>query len=227
MASGYIIVKRFDVLYDAALRGGRYNDNPKNTSPIYRIPHRNRPVPPQGMPKYRGIDREPLRALLFEEARIFTEAGTPSEANAATNLLNKIELTNNREDGWVTTSEEILAVWDALEDMQADYEIVFAKEFKDGTESPSIAQFLGCDAAYFVSDHFSCICDALFIPRWHGTDPEGILFKDYFCRLNRNGLFNSNEETLEYLRYYLSFDWTEKADNFTSIEVYSVEAANI
>ena len=41
-----------------------------------------------------------------------------------------------------------------------------------------------------------------------------------------NGLFDTNELALDYLRYYDSFDWTEKA-YFTSIEVYSVERSMI
>jgi hypothetical protein len=51
-----------------------------------------------------------------------------------------------------------------------------------------------------------------------------MLFREHFERLNRNGLFGSNEKAFDYLRHYLSFDWTERADNFTSIEVYSVPA---
>jgi hypothetical protein len=41
-----------------------------------------------------------------------------------------------------------------------------------------------------------------------------------------NGLFDTNELALDYLRHYESFDWAEK-DGFTSIEVYSVESSRI
>ncbi len=54
------------------------------------------------------------------------------------------------------------------------------------------------------------------------TDLEGVLFQPYFSKLNPNGLFDTNEEALDYLRYYLSFDWTERSENFTSIEVYAL-----
>jgi hypothetical protein len=30
------------------------------------------------------------------------------------------------------------------------------------------------------------------------------------------------QEALDYLQYYLSFDWTERADTFTSIEVHAL-----
>jgi hypothetical protein len=225
MASGYLIVTKFSVLYDTALRSGRYDDNPKTSSPIYGIPHRSRPVPPEGLPQYRGIDREPLQGLTYDYARLFTEAGFPREANEATVLLDEIESTTGRDDGWVTASEDIQRVWKALWESRSKYELIFAKEWHDRTEPPQNAQLLGSDAAYFVFDCFSCICDALFIPRWHGTDLEGILFQSYFSKLNPNGLFDTNGEAMDYLRYYLSLDWTERDENFTSIEVYALPDA--
>ena len=225
MASGYLIVTRFEVLYDAALRSGQYDVHPVITGPIYGIPHKSRPVLPAGFPRYRGIDREPLRALSYEAAKQITESGLPSEANEATALLWDIETNTGREDGWVTSAQDIQSVWDALAEEQQRYEIIFGKEWDDPASPPEGVDFLGSDAAYFVLDHFSCICDALFFPRWHGTDPDGTLFRAHFSKLNRNGLFDTNEAALEYLRYYLSFDWTERADNFTSIEVYGIQGA--
>lgn len=222
MASGYLIVTRFEVLYEAALKSGRYDDNPKTAEPIYGIPHGSRHVPPEAFPRYRGIDRDPLAALSLEEARLFTEMAIPSEANDATALLDEIETSTGREDGWTSSLEDIRRVWQALADDQQRYEVIFGKEYQDNVPAPQGVEYLGSDAAYFMSGHFSCICDALFIPRWHGTDPEGILFREHFAKLNANGLFDTNREALEYLRYYLSFGWTERDDSFTSIEVYAV-----
>jgi hypothetical protein len=222
MASGYLIATRFELLYDAALRSGRYDNNPNTTEPIYGVPHKSRAILPPNFPRYRGINRDPLRALSYEEAKLFTEAGTPSVASEATAVLDKIELSTGREDGWVTSANDIECVWNALGGGRKKYEVIFGKEFGDPALPPKGALFLGCDAAYFCSDHFSCICDALFIPIWHGTDPEGMLFRDHFFKLNEHGLFDSNEQALDYLHYYLSFDWTERDDNFTSIEIYSV-----
>ena len=222
MASGFLIVTRFEALYAAAIQKGTYNDNPVVNTPIYGIPHKSCPTPSSSRPKYRGIDREPLSALSFENARLFTGAGTPCVATDATALLAEYEDTTGREDGWVTDEHSIRKIWDALGEAQAKYEVIFAKEYEDPARPPKRAVFLGCDTAYFVSDHFSCVCDALFFPRWHGTDPEGTLFRSYFDNLNRHGLFGNSVDSLGYLRYYLSFDWTERADNFTSIEVYSI-----
>ena len=225
MSAGYLIATRFDVLYDAALRSGKYDDNQKTNQPIYGLPHKSRPVLPPDMPQYRGTYRKPLWALSFENARRFTELDTPCEANEATAMLDEIESATGREDGWVTVEDEILRVWNALGDDQPRYEIIFGNEWGDAAKPPPGAQFLGCDSAYFAGNHFSCICDAMFLPQWHGTDPEGVLFKEHFRKLNRNGLFNTNAEALDFLRYYLSFDWTEHDDNLTSIEVYALHAA--
>jgi len=218
-------VTRPDVLYVDAIRHGTYDNNPVVSTPIYGIPHKSRPSPDAAYRQYRGIDREPLDALSFDDARQLTGDGISCEATEATALLDEIELATGREDGWVTDRHSIRRVWDALRNDQAKYEVIFAKESGDPSVPSKDATLLGCDAAYFPMDCFSCICDALFFPKWHGTDPEGTLFLKHFDKLNRNGLFNSNEMALEYLQYYLSFDWTERASNFTSIEVYSVDLA--
>ena len=57
------------------------------------------------------------------------------------------------------------------------------------------------------------------VPRWHGTDESGQLFLSYFRQLNRHGLFQAKSDAEEFLRYYLSFDWTERGD-FEIAEVF-------
>jgi len=226
MNCGYLLATRYETLYQRALESHRYGNNPTGKS-IYGIPSPCHLTSPKHRPIYRGIDREPLLALTYCEAHLFTDAGTPCKANAATNLLSEVEGRTARNDGWVTSLQDITEVWKALGSEQSGYEIIFAKEFSNAIPVPDGCNFLGCDAAYFVADHFSCICDALFFPKWHGTDSEGVLFKKYFDLLNLNGLFAINELALEYLNYYVSFDWTERDDNFTSIEVYAVKVDEI
>lgn len=198
MNCGYLLVTRYETLYQRALESHRYDNNPIG-KPIYGIPFPDYPTSPKGRPVYRGIDREPLQALTYGEAQLFTDAGTPCKANAATNLLSEVERQTIRDDGWVTSLQDIAEIWKALGSEQSNYEIIFAKEFSNPIPAPDGFNFLGCDAAYFVTDHFSCICDALFSPRWHGTDSEGMMFKRYFDLLNPNGLFATNELALEYL----------------------------
>jgi len=226
MASGYLFVTRYEVIYEAALQSGRYDKNPvtgvTDAKPIYGLPHPSRPILTAGSLRYRGIDREPLGALSVALANVIAKSGVPCEATPATALLDEIELATGREDGWLTELADVQRVWAMLNADQAKFEVIFGKEYEDNACPPAGAQYLGSDAAYFVPDHFSCICDSLFIPRWHGTDLDGTLFREHFEKLNCNGLFRSNQEALDYLRYYLSIDWTERADNFTSIEVYSV-----
>lgn len=225
MASGFLIPTHFDALYAADMQQGTYDRHAGDVA-IYGIPHRNHPTPTPDRPAYRGIDRVPLIALSFENARLFTKCGTPCEATEATNLLDELEVASGREDGWITDADSVRRAWNALGEAREKYEVVFAKEYQDPAAPPEAAVFLGCDVAYFGGDHFSCICDALFFPRWHGTDKEGTLFRAHFDKLNTHGLFNTNEEALEYLRYYLSFDWTERDDTFTSIEVYSIPSVS-
>ena len=55
-------------------------------------------------------------------------------------------------------------------------------------------------------------------PLWHGTDTEGVLFKKYHNKLNQNALFDAPEIAKEFLKYYLSFDWTETGE-YTITEV--------
>jgi len=76
-----------------------------------------------------------------------------------------------------------------------------------------------------TGDHFSASCDCLCFPRWHGTDPEGLLFREHFSRLNRDGLFRSAQEARAFLRYYLSFDWTETGE-YEIAEVWAPAASS-
>jgi hypothetical protein len=225
VASGYSIQTKFEYLYRRSLENRRFED--MFPGPIYGVPLLANGLTDPGV-CYRGIYRQPLDCLSYESARAITAAvgrtwDDPHEGpNPATVLLREIELATGREDGWVTSRDDILRVWNRLGDLQADYEVIFAREYNDNTPTPEGAAFLGCDVAYFVSNHFSCICDCMFLPVWHGTDPEGVLFRDFYDSLNENGLFGTSEMALRFLDYYLSFDWTERSDNFTSIEVHAV-----
>ncbi|HRX85841.1 MAG TPA: hypothetical protein P5572_12555, partial [Phycisphaerae bacterium] len=127
MASGYIIVKKFSVLCTEFLQVQSDGHPPV---PFYGIPHPRRPEP-IGMPQYRGIDREPVYALTSELVDLLSRDGFDCRATPATTLLDEIEVTSGREDGWVTEARDIQRVWVALGDEQAEHEIVFAKEHDD------------------------------------------------------------------------------------------------
>jgi hypothetical protein len=110
-------------------------------------------------------------------------------------------------------AQEILA-WLDYETPGAskDLEITWTRLAGRSIQPPPNFRFIGYEPNYFAGDWFSPISDCMCFPRWHGTDREGVLFSDWFSRLNTQGLFDTKEEAQNFLNYYLSFDWTERGD---------------
>ena len=108
--------------------------------------------------------------------------------------------------------------YNIIEDKQ-NYEVIWTRTIHTNINPPEGFYSIGYESSYFISDHFSASCDCMMIPRWHGTDDEGLLFMDYFNKLNQYGMFNSAEETEAFLKFYLSFDWTETGD-YETAEVF-------
>ena len=99
-------------------------------------------------------------------------------------------------------------------------EIIYVKVADSDADKPEGMSFLGYDACYPLDgDGFSAICDCMFLCRWHGCDENGTEFLQEFEALNENGLFNSQEEAVRYLRHYLSQDWAESGE-FCIVEIY-------
>lgn len=193
LTNGFLVVKRFEHIYSTfAKRSGFDKD-------IYALPltgttHSRLTV------RYRGLDREaisPSPKGLLAEIRLY-------------------ELKGNAIDGtedFLTTHGDALDVlsWANVE-FPGAYEIVWTRLASNEGPPPEGFACLGFDATYLTGDHFSAICDCMCFPRWHGTDPEGVLFRDHFNRLNTNGLFDDAEHASKFLARYLSFDWTETGD---------------
>ncbi len=220
MSAGFCIFKKFETHYREDIENGRYEVEPDCTK-FYGIPITTNPEIPTEAPRYRGADRDPVEPISFETWQMFTECGRPVLYNKATQFLSELEEYKVVNDKWITSMDDILRAWELL-DNKDDYEIIFARKDNDKTPTPPYSTLLGWDAADFDGDSFSCICDALFLPKWHGSDKEGILFSKHFDSLNANGIFDSREEAYDYLKYYLSFDWTERSDTFTAIEIFSI-----
>ena len=220
MSAGYCIFKKFETHYREAIENKTYEVN-SSCIRFYGIPITTNPAIPPGIPRYRGIDRDAVEPISFDDWEMFKGSGRPVLYNDATQFLSEVEEQTGRDDNWVTLIDDILRAWDLM-DNKEDYEIIFAREDGDETPTHSECRFLGWDPADLGGDNFSCICDALFLPKWHGTDKDGTLFREYFDSLNANGLFDSREQAYGYLKYYLSFDWTERSDTFTAIEVFGV-----
>ena len=55
--------------------------------------------------------------------------------------------------------------------------------------------------------HYVIVC---LSQNWHGTDPDGNLFLDYYKKLNEHGLFKNENDCSDFTKYYESFEWTER-----------------
>ncbi len=196
VASGFLVVKRFDALYREFARDPRWE------MPIYALP-RFGTEPDRLSVRYRGLDRDALRAA--GKGRAW--------ANAMLGEVRNAELMGEGRDGFLASYEQALDVlgWQD-EETPGTYEIVWTQIAHQAAPPPSAFVRLGFEPTYFTGDHFSAVCDCMCFPRWHGTDPQGVLFQAHFAQLNANGLFDEAALAAEFLAYYLSFDWTETGE---------------
>lgn len=206
VTSGFLVVKRFEALYRA------FCADPAFDRAIYALPVFGT-SPERLTIRYRGMDRDAL---------------TPF-ARGSLAQVRLLELKGGQVDGtedFLTTYEQGVDVlrW-TKEEFPDDYEIIWVKIAGRPDRPPSAFERLGFEPAFFTSDHFSAICDCMCFPRWHGTDPEGKLFRPHFDRLNSNGLFEDAQAAAEFLAYYLSIDWTERGE-YEIAEVWAQLAAS-
>ena len=190
LTSGYLVVKRFEVLYREFARDSRF------TLPIYALPLFGRD-PTEVAVRYQGLDRNPVMNSKYGSlADLRMRELDPSDEHA----------------GFLCSFEDAADVlgWAEYESPN-DFEIIWTRIAGTLDEPPKRFEPLGYEPTYFPG-HFSALCDCMCFPRWHGTDPEGTLFRRYFEQLNANGLFNTAELAAEFLAYYLSFDWTETGE---------------
>jgi len=189
--AGYLIVKTFPKLYQDYVQ--RY----ELSKPIYALPRIDL-GPDDYEIRYRGIDRDVL------------DAYTDSD-NLAEIRMSELENDNKCEDGFLFTQADVNDVMSYLADLKT-YEIIWTRIAISNHKPPDGFIPIGFEPSYFVGDHFSASCDCMLIPRWHGTDKEGALFKDYFDKLNKHGLFKAHDIAKSFLDFYLSFDWTETGE---------------
>ena len=191
VTQGFLVLKCFEPLF----RG--FAAKPEFDRRIYALPVFG-DDPSIAVVRYRGLDRDAIAAYTAGSlAQIRMAELDPDDVGG----------------GLIATLEQARDVlrW-AEEEAPGAYEIAWARVAGSLHAPPPGFEFLGFEPSYFTGDHFSASCDCLCFPRWHGTDPEGLLFQEHFSRLNRNGLFRSAQEASAFLRYYLSFDWTETGD---------------
>ncbi len=217
ISSGFLIVKRFETLYTEFLSAPKFRPV-LELGGIYALP-RSDVGPERASVQYRGLDRDALSPYDNKEGRLaeirMAELQGPVSNEPYGSLDVGVEdfLQSERD------AREVLG-W-ADEETPGEYEIVWARLVGTQSDHPDGYDLLGYEPTYFVSDHFSVICDCMCFPRWHGTDNEGELFRPWFDRLNKNGLFDAPDVAEEFLKYYLSFDWTEHVGDYFITEVWA------
>ncbi len=189
--SGFLIVKTFPKLYRDYV--GRY----ELSKDIYALPRIDK-GPEDYRIQYRGLDRDALDP--YAKSEMLAEI-----------RMAELERNGRCEDGFLFDPKEVQDVIDFL-DNSKEYEVIWARTIQSKLVPPNGYHSIGYEPSYFNSDHFSASCDCMLFPRWHGTDQEGTLFTEHFQKLNRYGMFSSPEEASNFLRYYLSFDWTETGE---------------
>ena len=100
-------------------------------------------------------------------------------------------------------------------------DVVWFRVYGSDAVAPYGYKSCGYDVTYEpdLNGAFSIINDCMFICRWHGCDDEGTAFQSYFEALNDNGLFNDVETAISYMKYYLSFEWSERGE-FCICEIF-------
>jgi hypothetical protein len=214
---GFLVVKRFDVLY------AEFAAKPAFNAHIYALP-RFGASPDDVAKQYHGLGRDPLASSNPPPPPHIT----PIHAFESANLFLAAEMRMcelEQEDRcWNFLIYDRDGLNDVLrwleEEHERCYETLWARVSGSEAQPPNGYRRLGYEPSYFPRGHFSTVADAMCFPRWHGTDSEGVLFVEHFDRLNSSALFNDANAAKAYLDYYLSFSWTERGD-FSVAEVWA------
>jgi len=127
---------------------------------------------------------------------------------------------SNNEENVLTSEDEAITLINIL-DKPDICDVVWFKIHTSLSAIPKGYRFYGYDITYIPGIHgaFSIINDCMFICKWHGCDEDGTVFLQHYTRLNENGLFNTVIEAIDYMKYYLSFDWSERGE-FCICEIF-------
>lgn len=100
-------------------------------------------------------------------------------------------------------------------------DVVWFRVYSSAAIAPEGYKSCGYDITFVpeINGAYSIINDCMFICKWHGCDKEGTAFLDFFTSLNDNGLFDDVETAILYMKYYLSFEWTERGE-FSIYEIF-------
>ncbi len=196
--AGFLIVRAYSWLFDWYCGSEFCHDN--MGSRIYAIPQRGFSAENYDK-QYGGIDRI---ALTLEPNGAYPEI---DELDALV-MLEQLEQAGRAKGDFIFDAADAQRVYSAVQN-RTQWDMIWAARTDRNSPEPAGGVLLGFEPSYFYLDHFSAIADCMCFPRWHGCDPEGTLFREYFERLNGHALFNTPREAEDYLDFYLSFPWTE------------------
>lgn len=219
--AAFLIVKKYTSLFSERILQTIATYPNEN---LYAIPTCNKKL--ETMPiKYQGTDREPIQAG-FDTVYVHNENKMASHTKAEHAMYEQWKKTSinlrglNHFDFQLTSLQETLDVLQIAEQESPNvYEIIWVQLAGNNAPAPNDFILAGYDVSFFPEGSFSAICDCMCIPRWHGTDDEGELFKSFFLQLNQHGLFKDAETALAFLHHYQSFDWTEQGE-YQIVEVW-------
>lgn len=191
---------------------------------IYSIPWKEK-LPQAYEKQYCGVSRDPLFSWDEKCEQYFRGSGTvvePIDAELEAHFaVGRLEKLNKADHAFIESYEDAIQAFNLLK-APIEREIIWIRDVEsDLIEMPDYI-LLGYEPAMSGGDWFSAISDCMCFPLWHGTDTEGVLFKEYHDKLNQNALFNTPKIAKEFIKYYLSFDWTEKGE-YTITEVRLVK----
>ena len=210
--SAYLVVTRFEVLYT------RFANDPRFDGDLYAVPLRGT-RPGFRSVRYRGLDRDPLTPWPPVLA-----GAVESPAPAAETFMAKLDDEGRCDIASIFSADDVAEVLRFAEgEHPREFEAVWARVVGFSEPAPRSYERLGFEPSFFPSGWFSPIADCMCFPRWHGTDREGVAFRQYFDQLNPYGLFASAELAGDFLAHYLSFDWTETGD-YELIELWARRA---
>lgn len=234
MDSGYLVVKTFERMYREYLKLRDTRNYPlPDDRVIYSVPWKEK-SPDAYSKQYRGVCREPLFPWNEKDEEIFRGSDMvvqPLDSELKAHLaVGRLDKNNEPDDGGIVKPDEgdiIKSHEDALRvfcllDPPIEREVVWFRNAESDLCGQVDYPLLGYEPALLGGDWFSAISDCLCFPIWHGTDPEGELFKEYHEKLNEHALFETPDMARAYLEYYRSFDWTETGD-YSIIEVRLVK----
>jgi hypothetical protein len=215
---GYLIVLKQSIKLSRWL--SKFENNDKAMAYIDQFRNKFHSLEPNN---YRGIDRFPLEACSEDELADPKLSEIIEEKEACKKMY---ELLKHKQQAFIMYKdfnddinsfeliEDAFTVYNLLENKN-DYEIIEIRR----KEFTLCENFLGFDIGYWGGDHFSIISDTIVAPQWHAADPKDFNSLFLFAkRLNKNLLFKTEKDAIEFRKYYKKAKWSETDSPHEGVE---------